>query len=211
MLWLRLFKFLRAFRSLGPFIVIITKMGRDVTIFMIIYIVIFIPFCLAFYIMFGEKGIETMTSPYELVFTCFRMIMVDDYNFDGMYEKDPVMAYLLVALHLFVSAVLMINLMIALLSDSFQRVYDNAQEESLLQQAESILSFEYFNLDAQKALEFAHWLKTDMNMLSVADKEKIKSAKVSPATINVSKLQSGCCSTQQCCTQYSVLLHRIHL
>ena len=67
-----------------------------------------------------------------MVFTVYRMIMVDNYPLDQMMEKDPVMTILLVGSHLFVSAICFINLMIALLSDGFQRVYDNAYAVSIL-------------------------------------------------------------------------------
>ena len=71
----------------------------------------------------------------------FRLTMVDDYDFDGMSNVDPLMAKLLVGFWLALSAVLCLNLFIALLSDTFQRVYDNAQANAMMQKAQTIMSF----------------------------------------------------------------------
>lgn len=51
-----------------------------------------------------------------------------------MREIDEAMAAILVITFLLFLAVVGLNLFIALLSDTFQRVYDNAQAIALLQQ-----------------------------------------------------------------------------
>lgn len=52
----------------------------------------------------------------------------------SLREIDEAMAVILVTTFLFFLAVVGLNLFIALLSDTFQRVYDNAQAIALLQQ-----------------------------------------------------------------------------
>ena len=93
--------------------------------------------------------------------TIFRMWVVDEYPFDDMWEQDFVMCYILVALNILITAVIFMNLMIALLSDSFQRIYDNAYAVALLQQAESIMGLEHFTLNVDSKLKFADWLDKD--------------------------------------------------
>eukprot|EP00058_Branchiostoma_floridae_P024192 XP_002609682.1 hypothetical protein BRAFLDRAFT_123581 [Branchiostoma floridae] len=56
--------------------------------------------------------------------------------------EDEIFADLLLAMFFFVSAILCINLFIALLSDTFQRVYDNAVSNAIMQQAQTILGLE---------------------------------------------------------------------
>ncbi len=51
-----------------------------------------------------------------------------------MRDLDEAMAAILVTTVLLFLAVVALNLFIALLSDTFQRVYDNAQANSLLEQ-----------------------------------------------------------------------------
>merc|ERR1711879_505039 len=84
------------------------------------------------------------------------------------------MTQILVGLHILVSAILMINLMIAVLSDSFQRVHDNAQEQSTLQQAKSILHHEYYGMDKETAIQFAEVMKTDMRLLDYSEVSDVK-------------------------------------
>ena len=52
---------------------------------------------------------------------------VDEYPYDDMKMVDSFMTDLLCGLWLSISAIIMLNLLIALMSDTFQRVYDNAQ------------------------------------------------------------------------------------
>ncbi|XP_076100764.1 uncharacterized protein LOC143069822 isoform X3 [Mytilus galloprovincialis] len=156
LLWLRLMKNVRCFSLLGPFIVMLTHMLKDLVRFTFLYLEFYIPFVFAFYMIFGGdkvaysgngavKADNITVSGYEdfnsALFSLFRLTMVDDYDFDNMLTVDPLMARLLVGLWLALSAVLCLNLFIALLSDTFQRVYDNAQANAMMQKAQSIISF----------------------------------------------------------------------
>lgn len=49
-------------------------------------------------------------------------------------DIDELMSFILVVTFLLIAGVVGLNLFIALLSDTFQRVYDNAQANALLQQ-----------------------------------------------------------------------------
>jgi len=57
----------------------------------------------------------------KMLFSLYRITLVDDYQFDEMQAFDIVMAYILIGTFLGISAILCINLFIALLSDTFQR------------------------------------------------------------------------------------------
>ncbi|CAK8679226.1 unnamed protein product [Clavelina lepadiformis] len=78
----------------------------------------------------------------QMLFSLYRITLVDDYQFDEMRAFDVVMAYILIGTFLGISAILCINLFIALLSDTFQRVYDNAKANAFMQQASLLLSVE---------------------------------------------------------------------
>ncbi|XP_063777394.1 transient receptor potential channel pyrexia-like isoform X2 [Pseudophryne corroboree] len=140
-LWLRLMKHARAIRLLGPFIVMLGKIVTDLLKFMFLYGEFYIPYACAFWIIFGGL-VENMNSVPQMMYTVFRMTLVDDYNFGDMYAVDPVMAYILCGTFLGVSSILCINLLIALLADTFQRVYDNATANAAMQQATMLLQIE---------------------------------------------------------------------
>ncbi|KAJ1194008.1 hypothetical protein NDU88_003303 [Pleurodeles waltl] len=140
-LWLRIMKHARAIRALGPFIVMLGKITADILKFLFLYGEFYIPYACSFWIIYGGNVTKMETVP-QLMFNVFRITLVDDYGFDDMYEKDPVMAYILCGTFLGVSAILCINLLIALLSDAFQRVYDNATANAAMQQASTLLEIE---------------------------------------------------------------------
>ncbi|KAJ8306387.1 hypothetical protein KUTeg_016932 [Tegillarca granosa] len=107
LLWIRLFKIARAFSLLGPFIVMLAHMTKDVLRFLFLFFVFYIPF-----------------------------VFINSRNWHhGMKNVDPIMANVLVGFWIALSAILMLNLFIALL------VYDNAQANAVMQKAITILSF----------------------------------------------------------------------
>ncbi|XP_065107651.1 uncharacterized protein [Paramisgurnus dabryanus] len=142
-LWLRLMKQVRAFRAMGPFIVMLGKIAGDVLRFLFLYIEIYIPYACAFWIIFGGLSVvPSMETVPQLLYSLYRITLVDEYEFDAMLGVDAVMAYLLCGSFLALSAILCVNLLIALLSDTFQRVYDNALANAVMQQAAIILQIE---------------------------------------------------------------------
>ncbi|XP_058242468.1 transient receptor potential channel pyrexia [Hemibagrus wyckioides] len=142
-LWLRLMKHVRAFRVMGPFIVMLGKIVGDVLRFLFLYAEIYVPYACAFWIIFGGLiAVPSMQTVPQMLYSLYRMTLVDEYEFDAMVAVDPVMAHLLCGTFLALSAVLCVNLMIALLSDTFQRVYDNALANAVMQQASIILQVE---------------------------------------------------------------------
>ncbi|KAK3750630.1 hypothetical protein QZH41_012813, partial [Actinostola sp. cb2023] len=60
----------------------------------------------------------------------------------GKVSVDHLMAQLLCGTYIAVSGVILLNLFIALMSDTFQRVYDNAKANAAMQRASTILSME---------------------------------------------------------------------
>ncbi|CAL1548535.1 unnamed protein product [Lymnaea stagnalis] len=152
LLWLRLMKNARAFSQLGrPFIVMLGHILTDCARFIFLYLEFYIPYCAAFWMIFGgtkktaidsteEVTVSGYTYPGELIFSMFRLTLVDDYDYDTMQQIDSIMADILVGTWFMLSAILSLNLFIALLSDTFQRVYDNAQANAVMQRAIFLLN-----------------------------------------------------------------------
>ncbi|XP_072894931.1 uncharacterized protein [Hemitrygon akajei] len=164
-LWLRVMKHVRAIRSLGPFIVMLGKIIVDLLKFLFLYGEFYIPFACSFWIIFGGLVPNMSTIP-QMLFTVFRITLVDDYGFEEMYARDPVMAYLLCGTFLGVSSILCINLLIALLSDTFQRVYDNANANAAMQQASIVLHVED-HLNEKRKKEFQEYIHTSCAPLEI--------------------------------------------
>ena len=65
-----------------------------------------------------------------------------DFAFDSITVIDRLTAQLLVGTFIALSGIVMINLFIALMSDTFQRVYDNAKANAVMQRAAAIQDVE---------------------------------------------------------------------
>uniref|UniRef100_A0A3B4ZN94 Si:ch73-193i2.2 n=1 Tax=Stegastes partitus TaxID=144197 RepID=A0A3B4ZN94_9TELE len=142
-LWLRLMKHVRAFRLMGPFIVMLGNIVDDVMRFLFLYAEIFIPYACSFWIIFGGQ-IPSMQSVSGLLYSLYRITLVDEYEYAAMVTVDDVMAPLLCGTFLAASSILCVNLLIALLSDTFQRseIHDNSKANAVMQQAAVILQVE---------------------------------------------------------------------
>ncbi|XP_070556524.1 transient receptor potential channel pyrexia-like [Ptychodera flava] len=147
--WVRILKSARAFMTLGPFIVMCYKILGDVARFSFLYIIFYIPYTSAFWMMFGGD-VEEFETVSETLFSLFRMTLVDEYNYEGMKEENPVMCDILVGTYLAISAIVLLNLFIAMLSETFVRIHDNAHSNALMERAQIILGLEDNLTDSQR-------------------------------------------------------------
>ena len=70
------------------------------------------------------------------------MTVLDNYAFDSLEEKDATMARVLCGSYISICSIIILNLLIALLADTFTRVYENAIENAAMQRAKTILNLE---------------------------------------------------------------------
>ena len=71
-----------------------------------------------------------------------RFPLVDEYNFTELRRRNALMAQVLCGSFLFLGAIILMNMFIALMSDTFQRVYDNAKATAAMQRARLIQEVE---------------------------------------------------------------------
>ncbi|XP_046327907.2 transient receptor potential cation channel subfamily V member 5-like isoform X4 [Haliotis rufescens] len=170
LLWLRLMKNARAFSTLGPFVVMLGKMIGDLLKFCFLYLEFYIPYACAFWMIFGGDKqkesdgtlveVDGFGYPTAMMFTLFRLTLVDEYDYANMKLVDSLMADLLVGTWLALSAILCLNLLIALLSDTFQRVYDNAQANAVMQRAITILNI-WEGMSKKRRLKFLTFIENE--------------------------------------------------
>ena len=138
---------------LGPFITMIGHIIDDTLKFCFLYLEIFIPYVCAFWILFGgELNAKIMKSKgqsssgwkdlNDLMYSVWLITVVGDFPWEPIAVVDRIMAQLFVGTFIALSGLVMINLFIALMSDTFQRVYDNAKANAVMQQTSTILSLE---------------------------------------------------------------------
>lgn len=150
LIWLRLMKFFRSFQTLGPFI---TMLGHviDATIkFGFLFFEVFIPYCCAFWILFGGVSGTEFYYFHDLIYQVFLMTLVADFEFSQLTAKDKIMAELLVGTYLAIASVVCLNLYIALMSETFARVWSDATANAYMSQATQLLVAE-INLNDNEA------------------------------------------------------------
>ena len=140
--WTRLMKFVRAFKALGPFVVILRHVISDTARFAFLFFIFYIPYAAALWVLFGKKSVSGYSNFEELAYNLLQITVVGDFGFSDLAGTDGRMARLLCGTYIVVSGIVCLNLFIALLSDTFQRVYDNVQANAQMLRASRVLNFE---------------------------------------------------------------------
>ena len=140
--WTRLLKFVRAFQPLGPFVVILRHVISDTARFAFLFFIFYIPYAAALWVLFGKRGVTGYKNFGELCYNLLQISVVGDFGFSDLSSTDGAMARFLCASYIIVSGIVCLNLFIALLSDTFQRVYDNVKANAQMLRASRVLNFE---------------------------------------------------------------------
>lgn len=140
--WTRLMKFVRAFKPLGPFVVILRHVISDTGRFAFLFFIFYIPYAAALWVLFGKRSVTGYSNFEELAYNLLQITVVGDFGFSDLSTTNGRMARLLCGTYIVVSGIVCLNLFIALLSDTFQRVYDNAQANAQMLRASRVLNFE---------------------------------------------------------------------
>lgn len=88
------------------------------------------------------------------------MTLMGDFNWDGLVIIDRLMAQILCGSYFALAGVVCMNLYIALLSDTFARVYAQAQANAVMQQAQTVIMLEG-KLKKEKKLKFGHEIQDE--------------------------------------------------
>ncbi|XP_063682089.1 transient receptor potential cation channel subfamily V member 5-like [Bolinopsis microptera] len=157
--WLKMFKYCRVLKTLGPFCVIIASLPKDFMKIALVYIILYVPMVCTFFHFFCEPYADELKleddfdetqygSLPQTFFTVFVYTLVGDYGYETLKlitaQRKQYFAFtqIIIAYWILVSAVLLLNIFIALMSDTFARVYENAQVVSQFERAAMIVSIE---------------------------------------------------------------------
>ena len=140
--WTRLMKFLRPFKPIGPFVVILRHVISDTGRFAVLFFIFYIPYGAALWVLFGKESVTGYSNFEDLAYNLLQITVVGDFGFTDLANKHGRMARLLCATYIVVSGIVCLNLFIALLSHTFQRVYDNVKANAQMLRASRVLNFE---------------------------------------------------------------------
>jgi hypothetical protein len=129
----KLLGFLRAFRPLAAFIALLSEVAKDCWPFMLILSIVLVGFGIAFDVL-GEHGefVSLPVSLYSTFMVSQGEYYLDDGGFPSSYGK------FLQALCLVIVVVVMMNLLIAVISDSYERLQEKEDAQFYYERAQLI-------------------------------------------------------------------------
>ena len=141
---------------------------RDTLRFGFLYFEFFIPYIIAFWMLFGgnERGAVMVKNGQssdgwqnvnDLIYSVWLITVIGEYDYSALTSVNKVMAQVLIGTYTALSGILLLNLFIALMSDTFQRVYDNAKANALMQKAISINNHQ-MNLSGKTTRNFQQFI-----------------------------------------------------
>eukprot|EP00004_Rigifila_ramosa_P007689 TRINITY_DN1882_c0_g1_i1.p1 TRINITY_DN1882_c0_g1~~TRINITY_DN1882_c0_g1_i1.p1 ORF type:complete len:872 (-),score=247.67 TRINITY_DN1882_c0_g1_i1:13-2559(-) len=143
--WMYMCFFLLGWKLTGPFVVMIGKMvTTDVVRFFLIYISFLLGFTQAFLLLFNEyDGTGGMFNIFgkrlsESFFMLLGQVNIDDYA----STEWPVVSIGLLIIYIAINIILLLNLLIAMMGDTFSRIFEEAEKQWTLEWARIIFSIE---------------------------------------------------------------------
>lgn len=115
---------------------------NDIVKWALLTSVIVIPFTCAFWITFGATSLtpaDGYNSVGPLIYNIFSMMIVSSHQYEQLETANPVMARILCGSFIGIAAIVTLNLLIALLTNTFERLYQHAVENAVMQRARTIL------------------------------------------------------------------------
>jgi hypothetical protein len=163
LVWLRLLKYVRPFPGIGTLVIILGETRGDFINWAFLFFLLLIPFTSAFWINFGPLSTHEVhgfhTVP-ELLYSVFQIAVGDQFNLEEIVDADPPTARVLVALYVTTVTIVTLNLLIALLSDTFSRVHSNAVANTVMQRAIKVVEAERL-LSKKKKMQYREYMRAN--------------------------------------------------
>lgn len=121
---------------------IFSNVVGDILKWIVLNAAIIIPFACAFWIGFGYNSTHPAkgyTDASSLLYNVFQMMIVGDYGWANLQVANETMARILCGSFILTAAIITLNLLIALVTNTFERHYENAIANAVMQRAQTIL------------------------------------------------------------------------
>jgi len=149
--WFKALNFLRIWQRLGILIIIFSKMLIEVIVFFGFLILFLFAFASALFLVSGRNNVLFSTYGSCLV-TLFRGILAD-LELASLLAKGDIIALLIMILFLVLSAILLMNLLIAILNNAYNEVKGESRRNWCIYQAKMLNEFgEKMDIEGRKAL-----------------------------------------------------------
>lgn len=137
-MWFNVLYYLRAFELTGPLVSMILKIAVDIIPFLIVLLLVILGFSQAFWLLSDVEGLSFSTIDGSLI-TSFTFMLggYDNKVFEGtsLYSFSVFLS----CIYMLIVSILLLNLLIALMGDSYQSVRENGLAQWRLEQAQLII------------------------------------------------------------------------
>jgi len=132
--------FILGFKHTGPFVVMIYKMlVGDVVRFTMIYVVFLLGFSQGFFILFNERGFGSFGQRLKQSF----LTTLGNIEFEeSLNSAFPAVSVILIVTYVVVVGIMLLNLLIAMMSETYSRISEEADKQWHLEWARIILAIE---------------------------------------------------------------------
>jgi len=181
--WLNILRYMRIIKDLGILFRVITKMASDVVIFISVFLVFVVSFALAFHMSIGHKVYDFRTWGYSIL-ALIRMV-VGDFDWELIEDTNVVFVRILFFVYLMIAAILLINLLIAMLNKSYSDVIQKAASEYELEFASIVLSYGQENTLTEEKILAKKKRKSAFFDSASLELQVILDPKHQPSTLNL--------------------------
>lgn len=153
LLFLRLLYYAMASDKLGSFVRMVLETARDLVLFFLFLAVIFVGFALSIITAQGPDASvrQTFIKLFTMIFGDFDVSFLDDVEAGALGLDD--LTRVLAALYMVLVTIILLNLLIAIINESYERIRENEQWESLRNKALLVVESE-----TQLFSKFLNWL-----------------------------------------------------
>ncbi len=147
--FIKFLKLLRGFRNVGPYIRVIFKMMVDILQFMAILSIFIIGFSQSFFTLM--YNIPEFINPLQSILSTFDMV-IGNFDFGGVVENSEykITSEYIYRVFLVISIIILLNMLIAILESSYNKIIEKANKEWQLEKTKLILSLMMNNIMGKK-------------------------------------------------------------
>ena len=153
-LWFKTLSFARGFRSTGPFIRMIFKVSYAIRFFILVLIVVIIGFSHGFHLLYvgipesdvDEENVGQLRDfrGWSVILEMYRMIFGELPTDIMPAAREPAIAYMLMICYTVFVSIIMLNLLIAFMTDVYDLIQRNVENEWMLERTKILLEIEPF-------------------------------------------------------------------
>jgi len=127
--WGRLLNAFAISDSLGPLYFIIIRLFRDIFVWIYVFVIFAVSFQLGFISITQQAGANPVTGYPDGTFPVAFFTIIGEYSYAADILKDTPLGVALLAVYALLAQILLVNLLIAMMGDTYSNVSDNSAEE----------------------------------------------------------------------------------